>query len=461
MSDGPRVVPFTPDPSAPIDVLTELGAAERFARIAGDAVRYDHARGRWLLWDAHHWTPDENGTITCIAADLVREWQRDAVAISDHDQRARALKFTLALERHTGIANVLALAKDLPPLADAGRAFDVDPWLLGVKNGVVDLRTGTLRPGQRDDRITMQARAAFDPDAPCPRWTQLCAEVFGGDAAVIDFVQRAVGYSLTGDSREQCVFMGYGHGANGKSTFLTTLAHVLGDYAWTMPFATIELQQRHAIPNDLAALAGRRFVVASETNDGTLLNESRLKALTGGDPISARFLHAEFFTFEPVAKFWLAVNHLPRVRDDSHAFWRRMRVLPFLQTFDVDTTLADVLRAEAPGILAWAVQGTRAWQRDGLTAPESVRRATADYRRDSDVLDEFLATACERDDGAEVRGSEIYQHYQAWATRVGLTERERLSATAFGRKLSERFPRQHTEHGGVYVGLARRVLEDG
>jgi putative DNA primase/helicase len=293
----------------------------------------------------------------------------------------------------------------------------------------------------------------YDPDATCPRWDRFLCEVFGADDALVGFVQRAVGYSLTGDTSEQCLFLCYGTGANGKGTLTHALHHVLGDYAYAMPFSTVELQQRSAIPNDLAALLNRRFVSASETNDGTRLNESRIKALTGGDPLTARFLHAEFFTFDPVGKYWLAVNHKPVVRDDSYAFWRRLRLIPFTETFRVNKALGRTLRDAAPGILAWAVRGCLAWQEHGLDPPATVTRATADYAAESDVLRAFLDEATEPAPEEEVQASALFTHYRRWADRHGLSDRERLSATAFGRKARERFPARTVNGRRFYQDL--------
>jgi putative DNA primase/helicase len=236
-----------------------------------------------------------------------------------------------------------------------------------VPNGVVDLEHGALRPGKREDRITLCTAVPFDPSATCARWERFLREIFGGDEPLAAFVHRAIGYSLTGDTGEQCCFMGYGHGSNGKGTLVNTLKYILGDYSWNMPFSTLEMRDRAGIPNDVAALDGRRFVVASETNDGARLNEARVKALTGCDPVTARFLHGEFFTFEPVAKFWLSVNHKPVIKDDSHGFWRRLRLIPFLQRFDVNPNLADELRAEGRGILAWAVVAAWPGNRTGCS----------------------------------------------------------------------------------------------
>jgi putative DNA primase/helicase len=301
--------------------LTDAGNAEYFAARYGSDVRFDHRRARWLLWRGHRWQPDADAEVRRLAKDAMRERFKDAALLDDPEARARAAKWSIASESRGRLDALAYLAQAERPIADDGLAWDTDPMLLGVANGVVDLRTGEFRAGRRGDQITMSTAVAFDREATCPRWQRFLVEVFV-HPELVTYIQRAIGYSLTGDVSEQCLFLGYGAGANGKGTFTKTLMGMLGEYAYNMPFSTIELHARAAIPNDLAALVGRRFVVASETNDGSRLNEARVKALTGCDPITARFLHSEFFTFEPCAKFWLSVNHKPVVRDDSYGFWR-------------------------------------------------------------------------------------------------------------------------------------------
>ena len=274
------------------DSLTETGAAQRFCRVYGNDVRYDHARRRWLIWHQHHWRPDVDEAVTRYAIELARDWRHLARDVPTALHPNQIAKFAFECERRSRIVNILAIAKALKPVSDAGHHWDRDPWLLGVPNGVVDLRTGMLRPGQREDRITRQTTVAFNPDASCPRWERFLAEALGRHDGLVAFVHRAVGYSLTGDTSEQVLFLCYGAGANGKSTFSNRVKAILGDYSFNMPL-TIELRERTAISNDLAALDGRRLVTASETNDGARLNEARVKMLTGGDPITARFLHAE------------------------------------------------------------------------------------------------------------------------------------------------------------------------
>jgi len=409
------------------------------------------------MWRQHRWVLDADAAVIRLGLSSARKWQREAIEIADPEHRERVITFAIRLERRDALNNMLALARAMQPIADAGTKWNCDPYLLGVANGVVDLRTGRLRRGKPDDRITFSTSIPFDANAPCRRWTKFVSEIFANDRELVSFVQRAIGYSITGISTEQCLFLLYGTGSNGKGTLVNTLKRLLGDYAWNMPFATIEMRDRAAIPNDVAALVNRRFVTASETNDGTRLNEARVKALTGCDPITARFLHREYFTFEPVAKFWLSVNHKPVVRDDSYGFWRRLRLIPFTQTFNVNQNLAGELAAEGSAILTWAVQGCLAWQREGLNPPACVLQATREYERESDPLAAFIEEACEADLRSEVAARELFEHYRLWAERHGLSTHERLSATMFGIKASERFENARTKTGKVYRGVARRA----
>jgi len=453
-----------PPPIAPVmdepDILTEAGAAQRFARLHGDDLRYDHRCGRWLVWQGHRWAPDTDAAVTRIGLDFARAWQQVALDILDVKIKQATMTQAMSLERRDRLVSMLTLARDLRPIADAGDKWDADPWLKGVHNGVIDLRTGTLRPGRRDDRITMVAGVAFDPEAVCSRWERFMSEVFGHDADLIGFVRRAIGYSLTGDVGEQCLFFAYGSGSNGKGTLLNTLRiTVLGDYGHALAFSALEHDRRPgAQSNELAALLGRRMVVSSEASEGRRLDEGRIKWLTGGDPIRARFLYAESFEFMPSCKFWLAANHKPIVGDDSHGFWRRIRLIPFEQSFPIDPTLAGTLAAEAPGILAWAVRACLEWQQHGLQAPAIVTKATAEYRRDSDVLGAFADEALEQDHNSEVGAADLYEHYTRWADTQHLSVRERLGAQVFGRKAAERWQKVKTSGRNVYIGIARKTV---
>jgi len=235
----------------------------------------------------------------------------------------------------------------------------------------------------------------------------------------------------------------------------------MGDYAANTPFSTLEMSSRNSIPNDLAALYSKRLVTASELNEAVRLNEARMKMLAGQDPVTARFLHGEFFTFVPNAKFWLAVNHKPMVNDDSTGFWRKIRLIPFTQCFEgrADRNLKDALRAEYPGILAWMVDGCLEWQRRGLEPPQSVRAATEQYRAESDPVADFLRERCATGAEFTARAGELYIAYQSWALKQGLKEREQLSATRFGRLMGQRFPKDSDRDGTFYQGVALRSGE--
>jgi putative DNA primase/helicase len=443
--------------------ITDSGNAELFAFVSKDDLRYDHKRGRWLVWRKHWWTEDIDGLVNRLAKSVARMRAQRAQHMSDK-RKVKEIAWALRSESRARLEAMLKLAESEYPLSDSGEGWDVNPMLLGVENGVVDLRTGTLRDGSQADKITMHSGITFDPSAQCPRWMQFLGEVFRNDQLLIDFVQRAVGYSLTGDVREQCLFLCYGSGANGKSTLLEVLRRVFGSCASNMPFSAIELISRASIPNDLAAIAGKRFVTAIETSESARLNEARIKMLTGCDPVTARHLYGEFFTFAPVAKLWLAFNHPPEVQDESHGFWRRIRLIPFNQRFEgsaIDKDLLHKLLVEAPGILAWAVQGALKWQRDGLGEPPVVREATDAYRRESDALDEFIAACCEVSPCARVTASTIWSHYQAWETENG--ESAPLNIKSFSRRLQAkgfRKGRYGHRRTRIWLGISVRNVQD-
>ena len=444
---------------------TDTGNAAMMAEMYGDILRYDHKRRRWLIWSGHRWEPDRDGHVTRLAQATAQARYAQAQTIGDLKMRLEQAKWAIASESRMRLNATIELAKDTEPIANSGDNWDSNTWLLGASNGVADLRSGQLLEGSPGDGITMTTGIDFDPEAKCPRWEQFLVEVFG-DTEVIDWVQRAVGYTITGETSEQCVFIGHGAGANGKSTFSETLNLVLGDYAFTSPFSTFELQQRSAIPNDLAALEFRRFVSSSETNDNTRLNEARLKAISGGDRITARFLHQEHFSFYPHLKLWLFVNHKPKVVDDSQGFWRRVRLIPFARQFvgDADDKhLKETLRNEAPGILAWCVRGCLEWQKRGLDpVPASVQMATEEYRSESDALSDFISEKCTEHPSAAVKAAELYSAYKEWAAAQGLGPRETLTATAFGRRMGERHAK---EKKGVItyrgIGLLSGRLVEG
>lgn len=327
---------------------------------------------------------------------------------------------------------------------------------------MVDLRTGRLRKGKPSDRITLHTHLPYERRALCPTWHGFVMQVFGGDPNLVGYVRRAVGYSLTGETKEQCFFLAFGKGSNGKSTMLEALRHVLGDYGDSLPFSSLIQQDRSAIPNDIAKLPARRLVVASEMSESERLNEARIKILTGQDSIPARHLYREWFDFRPQAKFWLACNHRPRVCDDSHGFWRRIRPIPFDQTFEGDRADKDLpakLQAEGPGILAWLVRGAVEWYSEGLgELPQMVEKATEEYRIASDAFGHFLEERCVIHEAAKVGLTELWEEYQLWVRENN--ERYPLDRIAFNERLESRgLTRGRYGHtrARAWFGICRRI----
>ena len=442
-------------------VLTDTTNAEFIADLYGDRLRYDHLRGRWLLWAGHYWQEDADGEVYRLAIEGARERYRRSIVIEDLKERQRVASWAIGSEQRGRLEAAVALEKNVRPIADSGRGWDEDPWLFAVRNGVVDLRSGELRRGRPEDRITLHSEVEYDPTAWCPRWMQFLEEVMG-DNDLVDYIWRLAGYSMSGVTHEQVYAICYGSGANGKGRFLAALRHVLGDYFHDAPFVTFEITNRSAIPNDLAALERRRFVTSSETNEGTRLNEARLKMLSGEDPCTARYLREEFFTFMPVCKIWLAVNHKPRVVDDSYGFWRRVRLIPFTRQFKGkadDKRLLEKLQAEAPGILNWLIAGCLEWQKRGLDpAPATVMSATTEYQTESDPLSQFITDVCIEAPNAFTKASELYKAYSSWAIDQGLREKERMSNTFFGKRLKSKYAKKDKNDGAYYLGIGLKVV---
>jgi putative DNA primase/helicase len=402
---------------------TDAGNGELFAHLFEGRVLFDHKQGRWLVWEAKRarWRPDATKRVRLLAKNVAKEWFRIAQEMSREDEGEKAANFTFKWayksESAGGIDATLKQSQTEPSISDEGERWDADPWLFGVANGVVDLQTGKFRAGTQTDRITKFSPVAFDPAAKCPRFLKFMDEIFAGDADLIRYVQKAIGYSLTGETREQCLFACWGKGSNGKTTLLELLFHIVGDYGKDLPFASLEAKQ-HRI-GDGVNLIGSRFVKAVEVREGVVLDEGRIKAWTGGDTITVRPFYRNEFSFLPQFKLWMGFNHKPQIVDDSVAMWRRIQLIPFTQTFDVrnvDKELAKKLRAEAPGILNWMLAGCLGWQAEGLTIPEAVERATTAYADESDHLSTFLEECCDTGALLEVPKTDLRACYESWCS---------------------------------------------
>lgn len=434
--------------------LTDLGNARRLVRHHARDLRYCHPWDKWLIWDGRRWTPDTTGNIVRRAKDTVAALYREAAEIEDLKERQRLVAHALRSESDSRLRAMIRLAESEPGIPVLPDDFDADPWSLNVQNGTLDLRTGELRPHSRDDLMTKVVAAEYREDASCPLWTAFLERIMGGNEALIAYLQRVVGYALTGDTREQCLFMLYGTGANGKSTFLETLRALFGDYGQQADFSTFLYSKDDRVRNDIARLMGRRFVAAIEADAGRYLAEVLVKQLTGSDTIAARFLFKELFEFHPTFKIFLAANHRPSIRGQDHAIWRRIRLIPFEVTIPAeerDRDLLAKLRTELPGILAWAVHGCMEWQHRSLAEPSPVLRATDEYRQDMDVLAAFLDERCVASPGARGTSKALYDAYCAWCQD---NAEDPVSARVFGLRLKDKGFRQgRTERSRHWIGI--------
>ncbi|WP_081025868.1 phage/plasmid primase, P4 family, partial [Ralstonia solanacearum] len=390
---------------------TEDALALAFTRRYHRDWRYVAAWGRWLVWDGHRWRTED----TLAATDLIRNVCRNAAVNADNPKLAAKL----ATSGTVGGVERLARA-DRRHAATTGE-WDADPWLLNTPGGVVDLRTGRQRAHDRADRMTKITTAT--PGGDCPTWRQFLAEVTGGDAELQAYLQRMAGYALTGSTQEHALFFLYGTGANGKSVFVNTLATILGDYAVNAAMDTFMETRADRHPTDMAGLRGARFVAAIETEQGRRWAESKVKNLTGGDKISARFMRQDFFEFFPQFKLFVAGNHKPAIRNIDEAMKRRLHLIPFTITVPPerrDKHLQQKLLAERDGILAWAIQGCLDWQRLGrLQPPQQVLDATEEYFEAEDALGRWLDERCVREANAKTLTAELFNDWKQWADSSG------------------------------------------
>jgi P4 family phage/plasmid primase-like protien len=436
--------------------LTDLGNAERFIARHGENVRYCFPWRKWLVWTGARWERDDVGQVHQLAKETVRSIYREASEEEDEDRRKALAKHARGSESETRMRAMVELAKSERPASPD--KLDASPWLLNVLNGTIDLRAGRLRDHRREDLITKLAPVEYAPDATAPTWESFFERVLPSEE-LRGFVQRAVGYSATGDTSEQCMFIHHGPGANGKSTFQETVSAALGDYAMRTPTETLLVKRSGGVPNDVARLKGARFVTASETEEGRRLAESLVKELTGQDTISARFMWAEWFDFKPTHALHLSTNHKPEIRGTDTAIWRRIRLVPWAVTIppaEQDRKLSEKLRGELPGVLAWIVRGCSEWLRDGLMAPEEVREATRAYRAEMDVLAAFLADCCRRGQAEAAFAGELWNAWRRWCEATGEPEG---TQKRFGGRLAERgFLNQRDTRTGrkMWTGLALR-----
>jgi putative DNA primase/helicase len=386
--------------------VTEDSTALIFAERHRGVLRYDHDVGKWFNWTSKCWQCER----TKLAFDWVRTLARELAKGRPGSRQISKTSFAGGVERFAQADRAFAVTSDI---------WDADIWLMNTQSGVVDLRSGLIRPHDPADYITKIATVA--PNGTAPTWLAFLDRVAGGNQELVDYLQRVAGYCLTGSTQEHALFFLYGTGANGKSTFLNAITAALGDYHRTAPIETFTSTNTDRHPTDLAGLRGARLVTSIETEEGRRWAESRIKTLTGGDKIAARFMRQDFFEFTPQFKLIIAGNHKPGLRSVDEAIRRRFNLIPFTVTIpphERDETLGDKLQEELPGILAWMIEGCTNWQQRGLDPPRIVTDATAAYLASEDAIAAWVEDCCERSE-VFTTSTCLFRSWSDWATTNG------------------------------------------
>jgi len=449
----------------------EDGDAELFIMQNRDRLRYDHQAGRWFIFDGHHWTLDRLDEATASVCGVVDVYLQESARQAWLRRKAAKAEDTKAEKQHAAIEKqlfvrtrelhtahrkrcVLRIARvGADGLGLTGDEWDADTMLLGVENGVVDLRTGDHRPGQPSDYIKTYAPTAWlGLDVPSPTWKRALSEIFAADEELTAYIQRLLGYAITATVKEHILLVAWGRGRNGKGTVFETLHHVLGGALAGPVEAEMLLSQKYAKASggpssDIMALRGKRIIWGSETGQGRSLDPGKVKWLTGGDTLTGRQPYAvDQISFPPTHTLFLLTNHRPHAASNDYALWHRLHLIPFTMSFvrdperpherQVDPDLPAKLKAEASGILAWLVRGCLEYQRTGLNPPETVKAATREYRKDEDIIGHFIDECCILEQAARTSGGDLYKAYRTWCESTG---HRPLSGVRFGKDMKERF----------------------
>lgn len=427
-----------PLPGAQQIEVSEDAIALEFTRQNADTLRFDHNVGKWYQWQFTHWKVTDVPVAFHFAREIGRRMGAGKKATCKASVAGGAERFARADPAHAVTSEI----------------WDADPWLLGTPGGTLDLRTGKMHAARRAEHIT-KITGCRPENKTAERWMQFLHDATKGDLEMQTYLQRIAGYCLTGLTTEHALFFIYGPGGNGKSVFLNILVHILGDYAMSAPMDTFTSSKFSSHPTELAMLKGARLVTASETEEGRAWAEARIKALTGGDPITARFMRQDFFTYQPQFKLLFAGNHQPSLNSVDPAMQRRFNMMPFLhKPPQPDHMLEEKLKEEAPRILAWALQGCLDWQQHGLGRPESVMAATAEYFAVQDLMGQWLEDCCEQGASLWDTPQNLYRSWSEFTHRAG---EEAGTSKSFGGTLEKRgFRRVKSNSIRKHMGISVR-----
>ena len=438
--------------------LDDTGNAERFVDSFGKDIRYNYDNKCWVVWDGATWKRDDTQKVKKLADNLIKRMRREAVETDDEKIADALMKNVRRLASSSGKEAMLKEAQHIGKTATLNSDYDRDTYLLNCENGVVDLRTGELLPHDRSLMMSKNTHVALDKEGEPENWLKALDGLFQGDKDVIGFVRRAIGYTLTGSVKEQCLFQCVGNGSNGKSLFFNTVTSLLGDYSLNAQVESVLTRAKGSSGSaspDIARMNGARFVRTNEPNEGARFNEGLVKQLTGGDVVTARYLYGVDFEFKPVFKLWIACNNKIIVRGTDKGIWRRMRLIPFEATFEgknADKGLEERVLGELPKILWWAVKGCLEWQKDGLGMPEKIQKATLEYQEEMDVVKSFLKDCAVNDRNGKERAQDVFAEYREWA-RIG-NEWGGMTQTKFGLEMSKMYKKRNISGYVYYMGLS-------
>jgi len=420
----------------------DTGNAHRFVDNWGDYVRYSFIRKNWYFYNGKFWELDQSGELKKLVDQTIKIMEKEPIVTSDDVDEEEAEKFKRRHLKYTrgsnGKTNMLKEAQHLKSISPY--EFDIDKHYFNVANGYIDLDSATLYDHDPSKHFTKFSNVEYTDKIDCPLWLEFLNQIFGGDQELIDYLQRAIGYSLSGSTIEQMMFILYGNGRNGKSVFLDVIKEIFGSYTLNIQPQTLMVKSMSGGANsDIARLQGARLVTTTEPNDGMRFDEGLVKQITGGDEITARFLYGDEFDFKPELKLWMATNHKPIIRGTDDGIWRRMAIIPFnvqIPLHEVDKQLTQKLKRELKAILNWAVEGYQLWKEIGLAEPRTVAEQRHSYRKEMDPIESFIEERCERVPESREKSSRLYTAYKMWAQDNGEYV---MSHTKFGKEIGNKF----------------------
>lgn len=434
----------------------DTGNAERLKDLFGENIRFNYTSNTWMYYDGKRWKHDDTGRMKILADKVVDNMKNEKLFVADgvdqEDMEKYRYRHWKDSRNHNKKVNMMKECEHLLPVTN--ETFDNDFNLFNVQNGFVDLKAGKLNDHERKNYFTKISNVEYTDKADCPKWDEFLNDIFLGNQELVRFIQRAVGYSLSGHTSEQVLFVLYGNGRNGKSVFLDILNEVFGNYSTNIqPQAIMASKNNSDASPEIAKLDGARLVTTTEPNEGERFDEGLLKQLTGGDRVSARKLYENEFEFTPQFKLWMATNHKPYVRGRDEGIWRRFVIIPFdkqIPLHEIDRDLTKKLKRELPAIMRWCVDGFLEWQRIGLSEPAIIKEQRDEYRVEMDSIAMFVEECCEVNPLQKVKASELFNAYDNWAKE---NHQHIMSSTKFGREMAKRYERKKYQGNRFYYGI--------